>query len=80
MESQLKLVVRDRKNGLFKKSLSGACIGDVITSLIATTGQAGVNVFDYFNTLQRESEAVALTPERYLPWVYQQNQQNKDKS
>ncbi len=70
MEAQLKLVVRDRKNAMFHKTLSGASIGDVITSLIATAGQAGVNVFDYFNLLQRERNNVAANPELYLPWHY----------
>ncbi len=66
--SILKLVVRDRKNAMFHKTLSGANICDVVTSLIATAGEAGINVFDYFRVLQREK--VALEPERYLPWHY----------
>ncbi|WDE08769.1 hypothetical protein SG34_033255 [Thalassomonas viridans] len=64
----MKLVVRDRKNAMFHKTLSGASIGDVITSMIATTGQAGVNAFEYFNLLQREHEAVTANPLDYLPW------------
>lgn len=71
MEAELKLVVRDRKNAMFHKTQLGASIGDVITSMIATAGWAGVNIFDYFNTLQREQEAVKLNPENYLPWNYQ---------
>ncbi len=71
MEAELKLVVRDRKNAMFHKTQSGASIGDVITSMIATASWAGINVFDYFNTLQREQEAVKLNPENYLPWNYQ---------
>lgn len=71
MEAELKLVVRDRKNAMFHKTLSGASIADVITSVIATASWAGVNVFDYFNTLQREQDAVKLAPENYLPWNYQ---------
>jgi rubredoxin len=68
MEAQLKLVVRDRKNAMFHKTLSGASIGDVITSLIATAGQAGINAFDYFNKLQRERDNVVVNPILYLPW------------
>ena len=71
MEAELKLVVRDRKNAMFHKTLSGASIGDVITSVIATASWAGINIFDYLNTLQREQETVKLTPENYLPWNYQ---------
>lgn len=74
MEAQLKLVVRNRKNAQFHKTLAGASIGDVITSLIATSAQAGINAFDYFNVLQREHIKVAANPERYLPWNYQENQ------
>jgi hypothetical protein len=73
MEAQLKLVVRDRKNAMFHKTLSGAAIGDVITSLIATASQAGINVFEYFNWLQRENEKVVADPEYYLPWNFQKN-------
>lgn len=73
METQLKLVVRNRKNAQFYKSQTGASIGDVLMSLIATAGQAGANVFEYFNLLQREHVQVAAHPERYLPWNYQEN-------
>ena len=73
MEAQLKLVVRDRKNAMFHKTLSGAAIGDVITSMIATASQANINVFEYFNWLQRENKRVVADPEYYLPWNYQKN-------
>ncbi|NQY37591.1 MAG: hypothetical protein HRT37_22035 [Alteromonadaceae bacterium] len=56
MEAQLKLKIRNRKNAMFYKTLSGASISDVITSIIATAGKAGINVFNYFNLLQRERE------------------------
>ena len=67
MEAQLKLKIRNRKNAMFYKTLSGASISDVITSIIATAGKAGVNVFNYFNLLQREREKVKANPENYLP-------------
>jgi len=57
---------------MFHKTLSGASIGDVITSMVATASWAGINIFDYLNTLQREQKAVKLAPENYLPWNYQQ--------
>lgn len=72
VESQLKLVVRDRKNAMFHQTQAGADVGDVITSLIATVGLAGGNVFEYFNLLQRERVNVAKSPDNYLPWNYQQ--------
>ena len=70
MENQLKLVIRDRKNAMFRKTQTGADIGDVITSLIATCAEAGTNVFDYFIHLQREHENVKSNPEHYLPWNF----------
>ena len=70
IEAMLKIVVRDRKNAMFHKTLLGATIGDVITSLIATASEAGINVFDYFTTLQRENKQVKINPENYLPWNY----------
>ena len=73
IESMLKIVVRDRKNAMFHKTLLGATIGDVITSVIATGSEAGINVFDYFTTLQREKEQVKIHPENYLPWNYLTN-------
>ena len=70
IEAMLKIIVRDRKNAMFHKTLLGATIGDVITSVIATGSEAGINVFDYFTTLQREKELVKAHPENYLPWNY----------
>ena len=70
MENQLKLVIRDRKNAMFRKTQTGADIGDVITSLIATCAEAGTNVFDYFIRLQREHEKVKVNPKDYLPWDF----------
>lgn len=66
----LKIVVRDRKNAMFRKSLLGANIGDVITSMIATGNEAGINVFDYFTRLQRDADDAKKHPEKYLPWNY----------
>jgi hypothetical protein len=73
IEAMLKIVVRDRKNAMFHKTLLGATIGDVITCVIATAIEAGINVFDYFSTLQRISEQVKANPQNYLPWNYLDN-------
>jgi transposase len=72
MEQALKLIVRNRKNAYFYKTLAGAAISDVITSLIATAMLAGINVFDYFNAIQRHSQLVKDQPEKWLPWNYDQ--------
>ena len=76
IEAILKIVVRDRRNAMFHKNLLGATIGDVITSVIATASEAGINVFDYLTTLQRENEQVKKTPENYLPWNYLEKNSN----
>ena len=73
IEAKLKIVVRDRKNAMFHKTLPGATIGDVITSIIATGSEAGVNVMDGFTVIQREQEQAKAHPEKYLPWNYLEN-------
>ena len=72
IEAMLKIVVRDRKNAMFHKTLLGATIGDVITSMIASGSEAGINVFEYFTLLQHAKDQVKANPEHYLPWNYQQ--------
>jgi transposase len=71
MEAALKLIIRGRKNSLFFKTLAGAAVADVLTSLIATSVKAGINVFDYFVILQRHADEVKNSPQLYLPWNYQ---------
>ena len=78
MEATLKLIIRGRKNSLFFKTLAGAAVADVITSLIATCVKAEANVFDYLNLLQRDVKDVKLQPQCYLPWNYTEVL-NKDK-
>jgi hypothetical protein len=63
---------RYRKIAYFYKTLAGAGVADVITSLIATSSQAGINVFDYFNAVQRNGAAVRASPENWLPWNYRE--------
>lgn len=73
MEQALKLIIRNRKNAYFYKTLAGAAIADVLTSCIATAQKAGINVFDYLNAIQRNQKSVKNNPENWLPWNYQQN-------
>jgi transposase len=58
---------------MFHKTLLGATIGDVITTMIATGCEAGVNVMDYFTLLQREQTHAKAHPEKYLSWNYLEN-------
>ena len=73
MEAQLKVIVRGRKNSSFYKTLSGAAISDVITSMIATCVSVGTNPFNYFNAIQRHQNQVVASPDDWLPWNYQLN-------
>ena len=73
IEAMLKIVVRDRKNAMFKKTLAGASVGDVLTSMIATASEGGINAFEYFTHLQQHEEEVKRTPEKFLPWNYLEN-------
>ena len=71
-EQLLKLIARCRKNAQFYKTQAGADVGDVITSLLATCEQNGINGFDYLLSLQRYRLIMAQSPERWLPWNYQE--------
>lgn len=70
MERHLKLIVRNRKNANYFKTAVGAAIGDVITSIIATSANAGINVLEYLNAIQRNQTAVKENPSQWLPWNY----------
>ena len=70
-ERALKLAIRQRKNSLFYATEHSAYIASVLTSVIATCVQAGVNALDYLVTLQDHRHAVFATPRAWLPWNYQ---------
>lgn len=71
VEQALKLVARNRKNAMFHKTQVGACVADVVMAMIATSAEAGINVLDYFNTVQRRQNEVKANPQQFLPWNYQ---------
>lgn len=70
-EQALKLVARNRKNAMFHKTTRGTDVADVVMAMIATAAEAGVNVLDYFNAVQRRQSEVTANPEQFLPWNYQ---------
>lgn len=70
MESQLRLIVLNRKNAHFYKTLAGAAISDVITSVIATCARNQVNPFEYLIAIQQNRDQVKATPTAWLPWCY----------
>jgi len=71
-ERAIKVVIRYRRASLFYKTLKGARVGDKLMSLIHTAARNDVNIFEYLNALQDNSDAVAKAPELWVPWLYQE--------
>jgi hypothetical protein len=69
-ERALKLAMRQRNNSLFYATDSSAYIASMLTSLIATCLQAGVNALEYLVALQEHRRAVFGDPSVWLPWNY----------
>ena len=69
-ERALKLCIRQRKNSLFYATEHSAYIASLLTSLIATCVQAGVNAVEYLVALQDHRQAVCANPAAWLPWTY----------
>lgn len=70
IERLIKIIVRHRKSSLFYQTAAGAAIGDVITSVLTTCHENGVNAFEYLNAVQRNQDAVRRAPKAWLPWNY----------
>lgn len=71
VERALKLVIRTRKNAMFHKSLHGAWIAGLLTTLIATCQLASKNPVDYLTALQDHKSNVFKNPDAWLPWNYE---------
>jgi transposase len=69
-ERALKKAILHRKNALFYKTRHGAQVGDLFMSLIYTCQLNEVNPFEYLTELQQHAEAMAESPEQWLPWNY----------
>lgn len=69
-ERALKLCIRQRKNSLFYATEHSAYIASVLTSVIATCVQAGVNALDYLVAVQDHRPEVFANPSAWLPWNY----------
>jgi transposase len=69
-ERALKLCIRQRKNSLFYATEHSAYIASVLTSVIATCVQAGVNALDYLVAIQEHRQEVFANPGAWLPWNY----------
>jgi len=70
-ERALKLWIRQRKNSLFYATEHSAYIASLLTSVIATCVQAGVNALRYLVALQEHRQEVFANPGAWLPWTYQ---------
>lgn len=69
-ERALKLCIRQRKNSLFYATEHSAYIASVLTSIIATCVQAGVNALEYLVAVQEHRQEVRANPGAWLPWNY----------
>jgi hypothetical protein len=70
-ERALKLMIRQRKNSLFYATEHSAYIASILTSVIATCVQAGVNALEYLVAVQGHRQEVFASPEAWLPWNYE---------
>jgi transposase len=69
-ERALKLCIRQRKNSLFYATEHSAYIASLLTSVIATCLQAGVNALEYLVAVQEHRQEVFANPSAWLPWTY----------
>jgi transposase len=69
-ERALQLCIRQRKNSLFYATEHSAYIASLLTSVIATCRQAGVNALDYLVAVQEHRQEVFANPGAWLPWNY----------
>jgi transposase len=69
-ERALKLCIRQRRNSLFYATEHSAYIASLLTSVIATCLQAGVNALGYLIALQEPRQEVFANPSAWLPWNY----------
>jgi transposase len=70
-ERALKLCIRQRKNSLFYATEHSAYIASILTSIIATCIQAGINALDYLGAVQDHRHEVFANPSAWLPWNYE---------
>ena len=66
----MKRAVLHRKNALFYRTLHGAEVRDLFTSLIHTCELNAVNAFEYLVALQRHAAEVLAAPAKWMPWNY----------
>ncbi|MFC1764793.1 IS66 family transposase [Planctomycetota bacterium] len=77
-ERALKKVILHRKNAYFYKTAHGAQVGDIFMSLIHTCELNNVNPFDYLTELQKNLDSVMANPHAWMPWNYQETNNQID--
>ena len=78
-EQSIKVMIRYRNNALFYRTFYGANSGDAMMSVLHTAIHAGINIFDYLNTLQKNAAFVQDAPEQWLPWNYEETRMAREK-
>jgi hypothetical protein len=71
-ERALKRMILYRKNSMFYRTLNGARVGDIFTSLIHSAELNGVQAFEYLVAVLQHAKASGLHPQHWMPWTYQQ--------
>ena len=69
-ERMLKSIIRHRKNSLFFKTLLGATVADILTSILFTAKANNLNSIDYLKNLLLYQDLWAKNLEAWLPWNY----------
>lgn len=71
-ERILKRAILHRKNSLFFRTARGARVADIFMTLIQTAEFAKKDPLHYLTTLLEHHEQVAMSPDDWLPWNYEQ--------
>lgn len=72
-ERIIKRAILHRKNALFFKTENGARVADMFMTIIHTSELNDVNGFEYMVAIAENFEAVAQSPQNWLPWNFQLN-------
>ena len=70
MEETLKIIIRGRKSYMFFKTVAGATVANIVSSLIMTAHRCQENPFEYLTALQQYKEDQKSYPELWMPWNF----------
>jgi transposase len=73
VERALKLMIRQRRNSLFYASTHSAYVASLLTSVIATCAEAGINALAYLVALQEHRPRSSATPPPGCPGTIPNN-------